>query len=410
MLNRRLLVISKHYLDPRDAQAQQSAALVAALAAAGARIDVITGATTESADAIANPALRIHALPARWLTHRQHFAAKVGRKLERNIAAWLPTNWARAASRLASQLMAAENYDAFVSIALPMESHIAALHAQRRAPWIACLSDPWPESILPAPYSDFAIPLLNSLQKQVVARSFVLADALIFPCTEERDFLARHYPSLAKNKAFLVPHVAPANIVAEHASSSADDEFELVHGGALSRERVCPGLAGALAALPPSSRLRLRFVGQVHPDMLAAFERASVMHRVNFDGWKSKQEALRILSSAPALLLVEAQMSDYPFLPSKLADYSATGRPILAITGEHSPSARMIREHQAGLLATHDMQSIMSALLALEANHANGDSLGLNELFRADRIADVYDGIIDSLRTRTISNAAVPSP
>lgn len=410
MLNRRLLIITKHFLEPRDAQAQQSAALIAALSAAGAKIDVITGAV-EGNDGIASHAsLTIHALPTRWLTQQQSLAAKVTRKLERNVSAWLPTRWARAAARLASQLMAGERYDAFISIALPMESHIAALHARRQAPWIACLSDPWPESILPAPYSDFAIPLLNALQKRVVSRSFTDADALVFPCAEERDYLARHYPSLAKGKSFLIPHVAPASLAPGSDAARGNDTLTLIHGGALSRERVCPGLAEAMAALPSSSRLQLRFVGQVHPDMLAAFERAGAMHRVSFDGWKSKQDALRILSSASALLLVEASMADYPFLPSKLADYSATGRPILAITGERSPATRMIGEHQAGFLATHDKQSILDALLAMEAQHARFSSQGLHGLFQASRIAAVYADIIDSLRTRTISSAAAPSP
>ena len=33
-----------------------------------------------------------------------------------------------------------------------------------------------------------------------------------------------------------------------------------------------------------------------------------------------------------ALLLVEAEMDSYPFLPSKLADYAASGLPVIAIT------------------------------------------------------------------------------
>lgn len=410
MLNRRLLIITKHFLEPRDAQAQQSTALVAALSAAGAKIDVITGAVEGHGDIAVDPSLRIHALPAHWLTQQQSLAAKVTRKLERNVSAWLPTRWARAAARLAEELMTGERYDALVSIALPMESHIAALHARRQAPWIACLSDPWPESILPAPYSDFAIPLLNGLQKQVVSRSFAEADALVFPCMEERDYLTRHYPLLSKDKAFLIPHVAPANVAPATDAAGHGGVVTLIHGGALSRERVCPGLAEAVAALPLSSALRLQFVGHVHPSMLAAFERAGAMHRVSFDGWKSKQDTLRILSSASALLLVEARMADYPFLPSKLADYSATGRPIFAITGENSPATRMIRQHRAGFLATHDKQSILDALLAMESQYASFSSQGLHELFHASRIAAVYEGIIDSLRTRTISSAAVPSP
>lgn len=398
----RLLLITKHLLDPRDAQAQQSAALVAALSTAGARVDVITGEVETGTIPISlSPTLNLYALPARWPTRRQNLAAKVTRKLQRNLAAWAPSHWAKEAARLASGLMAGERYDAVISVASP---------CVRKAPWIAYLSDPWPESILPAPYSDFAIPLLNGLQKQVVTDVFSTADALVFPCAEELDYLALHYPTLARNKAFVIPHVKTVETTAGYSHTGTSTHITVVHGGALSRERVCPGLAEALAALPASSRLRLRLIGHVHPDMLQALERTGAMPRVSIDGWKPKQETLGLLSSAEALLLLEAKMPAYPFLPSKLADYAATGRPIIAITGEGSPSARLIREHDAGLVAGHDFTSILQALQAMEAQYGSLSSHGLGKLFEADRIACSYYGIVDSLRARTMFSEAVPSP
>jgi hypothetical protein len=405
----RLLVLTKHLLDPRDAQAQQSAALINALSSTGVCVDVITGDVALGTPRIPlDPSVHLYSLPARWLTHRQNVAAKVIRKLERNLTAWLATAWATDASHLASRLMADRTYDAIMSIALPMESHIAAKLAHRKAPWIAATSDPWPESILPKPYCDFAIPVLNALQKAVVRDVFATADALIVPCSEGLGYLAKHYPTLDRGKAFLVPHVAPANF--PELSSAETDTLTLVHGGALSRERVCPGLAEALSALPPSSRWRLRFVGQIHPDMLRLFERAGAMQRVLVDGWKSKPEALEILASAQALLLVEACMTAYPFLPSKLADYTVTGHPILAITGEGSAAARLIREYSAGIVAGHSSHSILQALLSMEGRLASLSSRNLGTTFQAQNIASKFHEIIDSLNTRTISRDASPPP
>lgn len=399
----RLLVVTKHLLDPRDAQAQQSAALIAALAE-NFRVEVITGAAAPGITPINfEHDLQLHALPARWLTHHQTLPAKISRKLDRNLSAWLPTRWAIDAGRLASELVAANRYDAIISIALPMESHIAVQRAKRGAPWVACMSDPWPESLLPPPYSDFALPVLNALQRKTVARSFIEADALVFSCAESLRFLARHYPELEESKAFVVPHVAPGTLRRLSAPEAACNEIDLVHGGALSRERVCPGLAEALAKLPPSSRWRLRFIGQVHPDMLELLERASAMHRVSVDGWKTKSETLAALASAHALLLVEAAMPDYPFLPSKLADYTATGRPIIAITGEQSATARLVRKYNAGFVSGHDANSILRALVAMEAAHDRLSSNVLGKIFDAGSVAKVFQEIIASLNTRTIS-------
>lgn len=411
MSGQRLLIITKHLLDSRDAQAQQSAALISALSASGIKLDIITGAVSAQASEISQaPSTRLYAIPTRWLTDRQNLSAKIARKLERNLTAWLATRWARQAAQLATHLMTCERYDALISIAMPMESHIAALQANRRAPWIACMSDPWPESILPAPYSDLAIPILNSLQKQVVRKTFEKAEALVFPCIEELAYLASHYPSLNKNKAFLIPHVAPSRIHTPQLLAKAHSDITLIHGGALSRERVCSELAQAMGALPEKSRWRLRFVGHTHPEMVRALEHAGAMQRVDIDGWKSKQETLSALSSAQALLLVEARMSSYPFLPSKLADYASTGLPIIAITGPCSPSSRLIHEHNAGLVTNHDANNILQALLSMEERHTEFSSRNLSSTFQANRIAEAYCDVITLLSAATITREAVPSP
>lgn len=393
-----LLLITKHFLDSRDAQAQQSAALASALSEAGATVEVITGAVDPYIlSASVNPALKVHALPAHWPTRSQTLTGKITRKIDRNLSAWRPTHWARRAAHLASKLMAEKRYSALISIALPMESHIAARHAKRSAPWIACLSDPWPESILPKPYADFAIPLLTDLQKLVVADVFASADALVLPCEEELKFLASIYGLLHKSKTLIIPHIAPSleAIVAPAKEETA--EITVVHGGSLSRERVCPGLAEAFAALPASSRLRIHFIGQTHPNMLQAFNRAGAMERVMVDGWKNKQETLSILMQARALLLVEAPMSTYPFLPSKLADYSATGRPIIAITGSSSPSARLVLENRAGCVSGYDRESILSALQWMESEFVNISSANLSAHFSPKNVTAKYCSLIEEL-------------
>jgi len=294
-------------------------------------------------------------------------------------------------------MMKREPYDVLISVALPVESHISAMLSERNIPWIACLSDPWPESLLPAPYSDFSIPGLTAMQYRVVEKVFNSADALVFPCPEEYDFLTSSYPALDRKKSFIIPHVAPSMLM-EKKEKNFDDRVNVIHAGSLSRERVCAGLAEAIGKLPESSRLHFKFIGGVHANMMDAFKKYGAMYRIQVIEWKSKREVLETLASAQAGLLVEAEMQCYPFLPSKLADYSATGRPVIAITGNGSAVARLIGEHDAGVVADHNLGSISSAFQRIENNHMKMSSMALWEGFCAETVTSRYFSLIESLR------------
>lgn len=390
-------MVSKHLLDGRDAQAQQSMALAAALSNAGISVDIITGDVDGVPINACCKHLIIHALPAKWLTREKSTMGKIKRKINRNLSACVATKWAKCAAHLATKMMRQEHYDAFISIALPMESHIAAMLSDRNTPWIACLSDPWPEALLPAPYSDFSMPVLTAMQYRVVEKTFKAADALVFTCSNEYDFLASSYPALASQKSFVIPHVAPSRFAGDE-RRSLDASINVIHAGSISRERVCVGLAEAIGKLPQSSRLQFQFIGEIHAEMLSAFKQSGAMHRIQIVDWRSKREVLSTLMCAQAALLVEAKMPCYPFLPSKLADYSATGRPIIAITGSNSTVAHLIDAHQAGFVANHSVHSILGALQEVEQNYRSKTSIALWREFSAENVVSKYISLIKSLR------------
>lgn len=91
-------------------------------------------------------------------------------------------------------------------------------------------------------------------------------------------------------------------------------------------------------------------------------------------------------------------MDRYPFLPSKLADYSSTGRPIIAITGDGSATSRLILKYQAGVLANHGSDSISAALQKFEDHGCNTSSSDLWNEFRAQKIAFQYISIVKSTK------------
>jgi hypothetical protein len=81
---------------------------------------------------------------------------------------------------------------------------------------------------------------------------------------------------------------------------------------------------------------------------------------------------MAIANRAVALLVLEADMPESPFLPSKFADYARVGRPIIAVTPNRSPIRQYLNQYGGGCAVTHDRQEISRAIgmvLKNEANH-----------------------------------------
>lgn len=396
----KLLIISKHLLNLWDAQAQQTHALVFALADAGYKLDVICGETpleeihsaTSRLDFPQN--IKLHSIPASWHTTGQTLIHKIQRKIGRNLSAIFEDSWVKHAAMIASRLQTEGQHDAMISIGLPMDSHFAAEKLRHRLPWIATMSDPWPESIMPRPYSDYSIPMLSHLQRRAVQRVLNSADRIVLPCIEMLDYLRQFYSGLNDNRTAVIPHVAPK--ISTSRLQNQNLTRRIVHAGSLSRERSSEALAAAMAQIPDDDPLQFHFIGFVHPDMKLHFQKHGVSSRVRITPWMRKQEILSECTEATACLLVEAEMTDYPFLPSKLADYSSCARPILAITGATSPTSRLLRKFSAGLTTTHEKNSIASALKMNGLDSMHG-TVQLNKYFNASSIASSYQTLLESL-------------
>lgn len=388
---KRLLIITKNFLDQQDAQSQQSLALVNLLSSADYHIDLVIADIDGLNIDIDSNKVNIHKIPSKELTKKQDLISKVFRKIKRNLYSVIQTEWAKSATEVAADIIRGKKINAVFTVALPIDSHLVGLALKEEfqdLPWIAHFSDPWPESILPKPYSDWSIPGLNLMQKKKVQSIINLANNLTFTCIEQKQFFDRFY-SMGDNYR-IVSHIAPKY---HQCSTKITDEIVIAYTGSLSRERVCRGLAEALGMLPIKSKISLEFYGYVHPEMVKYIDSYGASRRVKYRGWINKSELFLKTSASICYLLIDAEMDFYPFLPSKLADYSASGKPIYAITGTNSPSARLINKWSSGIISDHSSIGIYNALKKIElGNIPNGN---LWEAFAPNSALNKYKSIIN---------------
>lgn len=390
----KILIITKHLLDLRDAQSQQSLALISVLSEISSSVDIICGKTNDDDFVLIKNSLEskciLHALDADWIIEGNSLKNKIHRKLQRNMLAILQSKWVKSASQIANDLNAKNDYSLILTIGLPIESNMVGLNLYCKAKWVSAFSDPWPESIMPTPYSDYSLRVIDFFQKKIVKEIIAQSQIVVFTCKQSADLFVENYNS-SSDKFAIVPHVAPKKI---NSIIRCDDSINIIHAGSLSRERFFPELFIAISELPRDSKLKFHFVGSVYNDAVELIRKLKIGNRVNLVGQLKKEMVLDLIRRSNVLMCVEAKMDFYPFLPSKIADYSAFGLPIFAITGHNSATAHIIKNNNAGYVCGYNKSEILESFRLLEQQFPQALSFSLYKIFDRENIKHKYFEIL----------------
>lgn len=273
-------------------------------------------------------------------------------------------NWIRRATRFLVKRIETQMPDAFVSFAQPWINHVAALRIKRRfpdLPWIAHFSDPWVDS----PYFNPA----NGQEREVAVKQeqsiISAADTVVFTTRETADLVMAKYPAAWADKVHVVGHGFDAGILELVQSRPRSEKFTIAHTGNLYDKREPLALLRALAILREemvSAMLQVEFVGhatQAMRDMVVQLELDDI---VSLSPNVPFLDSLAIAKSADLLLVIDAPADHSVFLPSKIADYLALSRPILALTPLSGASARVLSSLGFPAVDPTDEAGIISTL------------------------------------------------
>lgn len=281
------------------------------------------------------------------------------------------------------------------------EPHMAMLKWRPPVPWIANYHDPYPISLYPSPYCH-RYPFVSRWQESVHRRIVAAADALTFPSRQLLEWVLRGDLEQYRRKAFVLPHLAPtlpepdSTIEAIKPPLSPRDHFSLVHTGTLLGHRDPRVLLKGFSDFinhdgEKRERAHLVFVGGVIGE-----NRRHLLHSewsqligpqnlVCLNQRTSYHSALRIADSASALVILEANASESPFFPAKLADYLWLRKPILALSPRMSVVSDILGPDYPLRVAPDDSQAVTSALRALWDHWTTGR---LNDLVPSPSILD----------------------
>jgi len=274
----------------------------------------------------------LHKAPLRGLSHRlaMRLLPIYGRSPDEFV------DWSRRSARAAAEWLEQNKgaIDVVATFGEPMSDHLIGLELKRRfgLPWLAHFSDPWADN----PFRRFR-PLANWRNRVLEARVIEEADCIVFTSVETLELVMAKYPETWKSKAKVLPHSFSPKDFAGVPPRGDDGKLVLRYLGNFYGHRTPFPLFSALqriVAKDPvrAQSFRVELVGslpkwmRLHP----ALKRLppgllTVRNSVSY------QESLRLMQQSDLLLVIDAPAKISVFLPSKLADYVGSGRPVLGI-------------------------------------------------------------------------------
>jgi glycosyltransferase involved in cell wall biosynthesis len=259
--------------------------------------------------------------------------------------------------------LADENPAVVLATGPPFHSFVAAYYLSKffRARLALDYRDEWTEC-------PFSFVEQGNCDRRWETRCLAAADLVIFTTESMRDHQLTQFPTLDRSRTAVVANgwepadFPPQRVVAVPRS----EEMTLAFIGNMVEHSLPErflSLVEKLLERDPSLRtgLKLQFVGKRIPEATQQFERFAYPELLDVRPHVPKAEANRLMSEASALVLFcDERFRRY--LPGKLFDYLAAGRPIILL-GAEGEAARLIAQLEAGFLVRDgDVSALQTAL------------------------------------------------
>src|SRR6266576_722090 len=376
----RILCISPLFAPMADSEAFCSAKMVAALVKAGADVQVLSCSNVIRKNPVCDAAPSWQELEPL----RIDLPTPAERSLWKSVYTGLHyqtsiySRWVALVVQQARILHEQRPFDFVYSRSLPMCAHIAGFWCAKKLalPWVANLNDPWEGQFLP----EVAFPNLSMLDSATykfwLKRTLQSADLVTYPCERLHAFHAR--VSGIDHDSAILPHVARIN----DGAAANGSLFHLLHAGKLGTSENPPRPAKPLLIalknfldvnVDARPVTRLTLVGPADEGTNQLVLDLGLQDIVSNTGRVSYEESLRVIAAATICVLVEAVVVEGIFLPSKLVDYLAAGKPVLAMSPENGTVTDLAAAHSSiTKVGQHDPASIQTAIASLYRDFKTG--------------------------------------
>lgn len=284
----------------------------------------------------------------------------------------------------------------------PFHNFVAGWHLSRRfnAPLVLDYRDEWTQCPfefvrLGTADSGWELKCLEHAASIVfTTRSFMRQAQIAFPSTDQKKFI--HIPN-----GFEPGDLPPETEVSPPATQS--NILQLAFLGALGPHTPADGFLNTVKELLESepdwrTRLCIQFVGQRHRSVEPALSDSSLGDIISLRDQVSKPSAIRIMHESSALIAFNPPALER-YIPGKLFDYIASGRPIL-VYGEGGEVASIVKELDAGIVVPeNDVARLHDALMQLVAKGVADTDGKREQWLRHHERAALADQLLQHIET-----------
>jgi len=371
-MNKKILAIS-WYMPPILApQSIQVGYICNALVDLGWEVTVITAAAQQTAryetldpglsEVMGKRYYQIDVLPA----DETLFGRIYRRTVKNPLRVDTKTLWAAWTAWRVREVIRGDKFSAVISFAHPRSDHAIGylLKHTYGLPWAAHFSDPWVDN----PYIRWT-PEVRAHVEQLEAAYIGNADAIFFTNEPTRQRVMSKYPSAWLDKASVIAHGYDAAVADRFRAEPAPaTKLSLIYTGTFYGLRTPEPLFKALTLLPPLLRasLDVRLIGNMpsrYADQMRAMQLEDVISVLPPLPYR---ETLQAVAGSDVALIIDAASDDVNlFLPSKIADYFAVGKPVFGITPLQGATADALRALNMPIASPDDAEGIARELTAL---------------------------------------------
>ena len=411
----RILMLAPVCLQEADPEAIVSAKLARALMRAGYDLYVLTAESdvrtyrypptlADGRDDLSRVCHSIN-MPARWTVQNALLHFRAARETG---YLWKGVGWAGGATGTAVALQMHRRYSAVISRSSPSELVALVLAKHHGAKWIATWNDPYPWERYPVPYRDGPTAKLSASKERLLIEVAKYAAWHVFPCERLRDYMLSYMPEEIRNRSSIIPHLI-AESPAPPPRHLETRTMNIVHAGALTPPRASEQFLKGLRlfvqreGVDPST-VRVHFIGLIPPNFQGMLRECSVASYCTFHGPVDYSAANKRISSADVALLIEADLDEGIFFPSKFVDYLQCGRPIFAVGPREGTVSDLIGQYGGGVVADcRSPQAIAEGLRVMYRSWCSGRlaqdyAVGrLRDCFTEDRAMATVAKILDAV-------------
>ena len=272
--------------------------------------------------------------------------------------------------------------DIIYSRSYPLSSTLLALKIKKRlgnTPWVLHLSDPWAVSFNgPSPATNFK-KLPRKWNKRKEIECFSLASKISMTSKKTIELYSSEYPQF-KDKFILTPNVFDDEKISNE-EISFEGKLNIVYTGGFGEKRNPDFLLkGILQFLNHNKsarhRINFTFTGPMTRENESKFQSLNNTNQIKHLGIVSFTQMINIQRKAHVLINIDSNITDprhSVFFPSKLLEYFAARRRILAIGTILSVTHDIVTESFGDFVEINDDQRLQEILVLYWEKFMSGD-------------------------------------